>query len=712
MAGEVIPFRRTDEPGEAEPKVFGAEIVDNEQPDTTGRLRSLVRPMATVPARIIRRDDDREALGRVAGRTVARTTWQVGRGHIVWLRRALDAASHAAVREQIQRARAAGDMEALMAWTDKLQAAKTARHQRIRDLPRTLRSLLVAVLVAVTVLFGLMVLMGVVLQLNPGGWGWHDWWSFLGDTGDVLLTLVMLAIRVVVWGALPAWLLGAYLAGRSGGVLPTWAVARGKRDEPSAIVTPGGIAEALAHLAIQPLNKALKDDWRVEFATPPVRVNNRGYQAVFSLPMGVTPDMVVDKRAVLARNLHRDPVEVWPSAHERAGFVDLWVADAGSTTKPAPEYPLLHSGTGDVFACIPLGVSQRGDVIAPPLVEANVVFGGMMGQGKSNAARVMMLGAALDPLAELWVFVFAGNGDFDAYAPRLARYERGTGDDVAEAALGSLRELYDEVGRREERLAELGAKKVTRGLAEKNTDLRPVVALFSECHELFGHENYGKQAADYAVQILRRARKTGITLAFDTQSSRADAIPPKIVELVKLNACFAVKTWRSNDGFLGDGSFQAGIRATELRPGKDRGTSLLTGATSERFEILRWYFIAVNDDTGWDAATDAIARAMEKVDSAVVVGGKGRPVSPDKRDLLEDLDAVLGSDPVPAADVPALLARHAPDWPPYRSLNGKALVAQLAQEGVKVPATGNRWPVRPEAVRTALSQRATADLDE
>ena len=36
-----------------------------------------------------------------------------------------------------------------------------------------------------------------------------------------------------------------------------------------------------------------------------------------------------------------------------------------------------------------------------------------------------MLGAALDPLAELRVFVFANNGDFDAYQPRLARYERG-----------------------------------------------------------------------------------------------------------------------------------------------------------------------------------------------------------------------------------------------------------------------------------------------
>ncbi len=127
---------------------------------------------------------------------------------------------------------------------------------------------------------------------------------------------------------------------------------------------------------------------------------------------------------------------------------------------------------------------------------------------------------------------------------------------------------------------------------------------------------------------MRRARKTAITLAFDTQSSRADAIPPKIVELVKLNACFAVKSWRSNDGFLGDGSFQAGIRATELRMGKDVGTSILTGATAERFEIVKWFYIEADDDTGYDAATDIIARAMSYLDRSTPVVEIGDAATP------------------------------------------------------------------------------------
>ena len=38
--------------------------------------------------------------------------------------------------------------------------------------------------------------------------------------------------------------------------------------------------------------------------------------------------------------------------------------------------------------------------------------------------------------------------------------------------------------------------------------------------------------------------------------------------------------------------------------------------------------------------------------------------------------------------------------------------AQLAALGVKVASTGNRWPLDPVTVRTALARRATADLDD
>lgn len=707
----VLPFpgaANTAAPGTAvEPAgvILDGELVDEDGSGSVPALRQ--RAGELVPhAR------QAAAVAATVGLPVARAAYKVWRGHGMWFGSMWRAATFAHYTERINAARAQGDVAALAEWQDRLDAAKATRRQRIMTAPRAIIAGVTAALLVVVILAALLFLIGVTVWLWDGGWTWDEWWGFVAGTGNVLGIAFMVALQASVFAVPVAWLVGAYRAGGSAATMPGWTMTAAQRQDTHNVVTPGGIGQALAHLGIPALNRAIKDGWTVEFATPPVRVNNRGYQAMFSLPLGVTPDMISDKRDVLARNLHRDPMEVWPGAAERAGFVDLWVADPGLSAKPAPECPLLTASRVDIFDGVPFGVSQRGDTIAPPLVQANVVFGGMMGQGKSNAARVLMLGAALDPLAELWVFVFAGNGDFDAYRPRLARYERGTDPAVVEAALESLRELYDEVGRREARLAELGAKKVTRGLAEKYPDLRPIVALFSECHELFGSA-VGEEAAEYAVQTLRRARKTGIILGFDTQSSRADAIPPKIVELVQINACFAVKSWRSNDGFLGDGSFQAGIRATELRPGKDRGTSVLTGATAERFEILKWFFIPVNDETGWDAATEVIERSLSTVHPAVTTGVPAREaIEPVTRDLLEDLADVLGYDTVNVADVPALLAKHAPDWAPYRKLTGKALRAELAGLGVKVPSTGNRYPVDPVTIREALAKRATADLDD
>jgi S-DNA-T family DNA segregation ATPase FtsK/SpoIIIE len=640
----------------------------------------------------------------------------IATGAWVVARRWWEARTNARYERLMRAAEAAGDYERLTDWEARAEQARERRHRRRMDwitAPLDLaRATAVAILAVIAFLLGL----GGVLAIAHADPAWLL--APVQKTVDGVAWLVWLlsAIWLPATVALP-WLLlaGLWQLGRRHGSVPRWAAPGGSREHPTVIVTPGGVATALAHLGIPAMNRAVKVGWQVEFATPPVRVNGRGYQTTFSLPMGVTPEMIADKRDVLARNLVRAPLEVWPTAAERAGYVDLWVADQGSTERPAPPYPLLHEGTCDVFAGVPLGMSQRGEVISPALPGGNVAFGGVMGQGKSNAARVVMAGAALDPLAELWVFVFANNGDFDAYQPRLARYHRGVDDTTLAAAVESLQALYAEVGRREARLAQLGAKKVTRPLAEKHPDLRPVVALFSECHELFGHPHHGREAADLAVQTMRRARKTAITLAFDTQSSRADAIPPKIVELVKLNACFAVKSWRSNDGFLGDGSFQAGIRATELRMGKDVGTSILTGATAERFEIVKWFYIEADDDTGYDAATDIITRAMANLHPAVAApagAGQEEP-APVVRDLLDDIATVLGAgrwdaEKVPAADIPARLRSLAPDWAPYRTINGLQIRQYLDTEhGVKVATTGRKYPVDPAAIRDAITRRDT-----
>lgn len=641
----------------------------------------------------------RTAVTHPVTKSTARHLYYIGAGATVVVRRRH---SRKTLPDRMARtAEQVGDSDKAEKWFTLGETSRASRHKRRMDWFEMPFRAAKALVVAVLLWFAALLILGVVVAFTTkdAGRAFDPLIGFVTFIGWLWWALtVSWALLLALAGAVTVTVL--WHVGRTSGVTPKW-LATGDTVTDDA-VTPGGVATALAHLGIPALNKAIKDGWVVEFLTPPTLVNGRGYQTVFSLPMGVTPSAVADKRDVLARNLLRAPLEVWPTAAERSGFVDLWVAHPGATTRDGSPYPLLHDGQVDVFVSVPLGESQRGDVIGPPLMEASMGVGGLPGQGKSNAVRVIMAGAALDPLADLRVYVFAGNGDFDAYEPRLSRYRRGVDDSVVVDAVAELRELYREVERREGRLADLGAKKLSRNIASQHPDMRPIVVAFSEVHELFSHPDLGKEAADLAVAIVKRMRKTGIFMVFDTQSSRAAAIPSALVELFKYNACFAVKTWRSNDGFLGDGSFQAGIRATELRPGKDRGTSLLTGVTDERFELLNWFYLEADDDTGFDAATDIIARSLR---SAKVT--PARSADPEEaRDLLDDVhEAFDQDDRVKATDMAARLRELAPRYRPYRSLNGTQLAEWLSREGVRVTDLDGVLTVRAERVLRALDER-------
>jgi DNA segregation ATPase FtsK/SpoIIIE, S-DNA-T family len=683
-----------------------AGVLDGEVIDGPSTRAAVLRPAVQVVLIVIRHEH-----ARTAGRHVA----YIPLGAAVVTRRLWDSRSTARYERMIRAAEAVGDHQAALDWDARRTEFTRARHGRRMDLIALPGKVAMAApkvaAGTVAVLGGTGVLMAVATR--------HA--SEVAVPFEVVAHVVMAIVVVVsvVWGPLllaapwvalaVLWQVGRTAASTTG---PAWLRAPMPDEDTGALVTADTIVLALQNLDRVPaLKRGFKDGWRPSFTLLPVR-DGQGYSAVFGLPLGVTPQMIADQRAVFARNLHRAEVEVWPTDAERsgtgaAGSVALWVADRGVLDKPAPEFPLLHDGAADVFTGVPAGVSPRGDTISVPIVGNNFVVGGIMGQGKSNACRVVLLGAALDPLAELWVHVFAYNGDFDAYAPRLARYVKGAEDAQIAAALDSLRELYEEVGRREARLAELGALKVTRRLAEAHPDLRPRLTLFSECHELFGHREFGEEAADLAVAVIRRARKTAVWLGFDTQDARKDAIPPKIVGLVSVNACFAVKTWRTNDGFLGDGSFQAGIRATELRPGRDVGRSLVTGVSEAQFELLKWHYIASDDEKGYDQAAEVIARAMKNIAPGTTAEEASPVAAIEARDLLADLAEVISSEDggVRLADLPPRLRKLAPTWTAYRSMTGVQLADQLDSHGIRVTRTGNVPRLDPGDVRHRLDQR-------
>ena len=94
----------------------------------------------------------------------------------------------------------------------------------------------------------------------------------------------------------------------------------------------------------------------------------------------------------------------------------------------------------------------------------------------------------------------------------------------------------------------------------------------------------------------------------------------------------------------------------------------------------------------------AVAKAGRKTES--------RQPEIEARDLLADLDEVLGEDRVRLADLPALLRDLAPTWGPYRTLTGMELFEQLQDAGVRTTNTKNVLRLDPADLRRVLAGRA------
>jgi S-DNA-T family DNA segregation ATPase FtsK/SpoIIIE len=650
---------------------------------------------------------------KTVGKAVLRHGHTVWQGHASWAKRAAGALTYAHVREQIRAARQRGDQVALAEWVDRLNELKKARGERLRALPATLKSVFTALVVVLCVLAGMLLLLGIAFQLTPGGMDWVSWWDLLGEIAGVIGIVATVAIHIALWAAAPSFLIAAYLEGRRRGSAPRWLATAAEADA-DVMIDETTIAAALAALRIPQIRDHIKAGLPMQYITT-ARRDGRGTHAVIRLPSGVTAEKIARRRADLATGLHRLSKEVWPTTGSEAGILDLWVADKGALAEGAGPYPLLADGVTDVFKGVPFGRTLRGEPIVAPLMERNTITGGMPGQGKSSAARVIMAGAALDPTAELRIWVPDANFDFEVFAPRCSRYVMGAEDEKIAEILADLRDLHAEVQRRGQKLVDHETPAVTREMASKVSGMHPLFCLLEEAHVAIQDKKFGAEISQLLVDIVRLGRKRGIHLIVSTQAPTKDSMPRDVTRNCSNGIAFAVGDHVANDALLGQGAYSAGHRATELIPGTDRGTAVVKGFTGERSDIAQVYFLDVSKEN--DQVTPLIERAMEAIAKRGrgLPGGKPQPraVIATSRDLLEDLDAVLGTDTVPAADVPALLREHAPDWAPYRALTGKALREVLAGEhGIKVPSTGNRWPVDPVTVRDALAARSTADLDD
>ena len=339
------------------------------------------------------------------------------------------------------------------------------------------------------------------------------------------------------------------------------------------------VFEALAAIGIE----GKKGRKGVEFAAEVMR-DGPGWRAEVDLPPGVEATAVLEKRSALAAAMRRPISTVWPEGDRTAhpGRLVLWVAQRDPAKAARKLWPLMKDGQADVYQPLPYGFDPRGNLVEITLMYSNLLVGGIPGSGKTSCALAIVLGVALDPTAELWIYELKGSGDLDSVRPVCHRYVSGDEDEDLEAALAGMRSGIAEYQRRAKFIKSLPAsevpegRKVTRALAEKYPEqqLGPRVIVIDEVQELFTHAEYKDEAGALATRLIKKGRAYGIILILLTQNPDAPSLPTGVSSSVGTRLCLAVMDWRANNNVLGTGAYDRGMRATDISV-DEQGTGIL-----------------------------------------------------------------------------------------------------------------------------------------
>jgi len=440
-------------------------------------------------------------------------------------------------------------------------------------------------------------------------------------------------------------------------------LARAGRPEDRPIITPSMTTPRHrlinADVVLRAYYKAklgdpVKPDEQITFGSPMSR-DGDGSRVVVDLPAPLGLEDAMKAKPGIASGLdvslsqvfiHRDP-----TSYRRHV---LWIADRDPLAVPVGRTPLLACRPTDIWKPAPLGLDERGQVVSLLLMWQSVLVGALPRQGKTFAARLLGLYAALDPYVQLHVFDPSGKPDWrkfalvaDSCAFGLTPTREGLPPEIL---LETLQAIKLDVQDRYERLSGMPVSvcpqgKLTREIARDPRYGMPVrVLLLDEFQEYFDLGSISKEIAGLLVFLTKVAPGAGVIVIDATQkpSGIGTGEVAKAFTSARDNhqVRFSLRTssYSVSEAVLGQGAYGEGLDSSTLLP-EYKGVGILRGA-SDRSPTVRTYLA-----DGEDAERILLAARAHRERAGTLSGmAAGADMSRERRDVLADVLAVFGSD--------------------------------------------------------------------
>ncbi|GIG57760.1 hypothetical protein Lfu02_21320 [Longispora fulva] len=434
---------------------------------------------------------------------------------------------------------------------------------------------------------------------------------------------------------------------------------------------------------------------KVDFGSTMARdTSGTGSQVSIDLPYGKTFDDALKARSSIASGLDVSINQVFITRDNTSNRRHtLFVADRDPLAIPAGRSPLLDCKPRDIWTPAPFGLDERGRKVDLFLMWISVLIGAQPRKGKTFAARLLALYAALDPWVKLVLVDGKNSPDWDKFQLVAHRAVFGTNpntrdNDPITHLLEALREVKKHIETVNEVLSTLPPAmcpegKLTRELARdpRYPDLRVWLLIMEEFQVYYelDDQNVNKEIASLLSFIMAVGPSAGVIILSSSQkpSGVGAGDVQRLFNRYRDNhaARFALKCGNRivSEAILGGDAYAEGFDASSLPTGKEYlGVGYLYGLTDDTPTVRT--FLADHSD-----AEKILTAARKHREAVGTLSGHaaGETVVRDVRDVLADTRSVFaaGEAGLHWQTIAARLAETIPEH--YADTTAESISAQL-----------------------------------